>query len=120
MTGIAYDALLAEAEERYPSFPITFPDGIVVELRSSLDLNDAETEELNTIQTRLTELDETSNVSELRETYLDALALIAKDGAQARIKFTEVPLKAIVLLFEKYNENTPGATKSEGPAPASS
>lgn len=120
MTGIAYDALLEEAEKEYPSFPITFPDGTEVRLRSSLDLNDEETAELSEIQKKLNELDESSNVSELREEFVKALVLVSDNPVTAQDRFGSAPLKVLVVLFKKYNESLPSAAKSEGTAPASS
>lgn len=120
MTGIAYESLLAEAEEQFPAFPVTFPDGVVVRLRSSLDLNDLEIAELTQIQERLSELDESANLSALRDQYVRALVLVSDNPLAAAEKFQAVPLKAVVVLFQKYNENGSGAAKSEGSAPASS
>lgn len=120
MTGIAYDALLEEAEKKYPAYPVTFPDGTVVRLRSSLDLNDAETAELSAIQEKLNELDESSNVSELREEFVKALVLVSDNPTSAQERFGSAPLKVLVVLFEKYNESLPNAAKSEGSSPASS
>lgn len=120
MTGIAYETLLAEAEEQFPAFPVTFPDGAVVRLRSSLDLNDSEIQELSGIQEKLLALDESANLSELRDEYIRALVLVSDNPTTAQEKFHAAPLKAVVVLFQKYNESAPSAAKSEGSAPASS
>lgn len=117
MTGIAYDALLEEAEREYPSYPITFPDGTVVRLRSSLDLNDAETKELDEIQTKLNELDESSNVSALRSEFVKALVLVSDNPDTAQARFGDSPLKVLVVLFKKYSKELNASAKSEGDAP---
>lgn len=120
MTGIAYEALLEEAEKEYPAFPVNFPDGTVVRLRSSLDLNDAETAELSEIQEKLNALDESSNVSALREEFVKALVLVSDNPETAKARFGSAPLKVLVVLFKKYNESVPDAAKSEGTTQASS
>jgi len=117
MTGIAYTALLEEAEREYPSFPIQFPDGTEIRLRSSLDLNDEETQELSGIQTKLGELDESSNVSALRAEFVRALVLVSDNPEAAQAKLGEAPLKVLVVLFKKYSEGLGGAAKSEGSSP---
>jgi len=120
MTGIAYDALLAEAEEQFPSFPITFSDGVTVRLRPTLDLNDEEIAELSKIQEELDKLDESSNLSTMREQYLRALVLVSDNPETAEARLGGAPLKAVITLFKKYNETMSGAAKSDGSAPATS
>lgn len=117
MTGIAYEALLEEAEREYPAYPITFPDGTVVRLRSSLDLNDEETKELDAIQAKLKELDESSNVSALRDEFIKALVLVADNPETAQARFGNAPLKVLVVLFNKYSAELTASAKSEGSAP---
>ena len=120
MTGIAFEALLDEAEETYPSYPVTFPDDVVVRLRSTLDLSDDEITELSEIQDKLTELDESSNLSGLRSEYVRALVLVSDNPMTAQERFSTISLKAVVLLFKKYSEAQDSSAKSEGSAPASS
>lgn len=116
MTGIAYDDLLALAEEQYPPFPVNFPDGVTVNLRSSLDLTDEDAAKLAEIQKSMGEMNETSNLTELRDEFSKALVLVSDDPAEAQVRFGSAPLKVLIVLFTKYNEALSEATKSEGSA----
>jgi hypothetical protein len=104
------------AAERYPATPIEFEDGVTINLKSPIDLNDVETTLFNARVRELTALDDDADVelSEIRQLFVDLLADIADNPDLARERFVKESMSVLTAIFETVAKSAGDASKSAG------
>lgn len=116
----AVSELLAKATAEYPSYPLDFEDGNVVQFKSVMLLDKAQLKTFSEAQKNLAAQDqaEDGDVDSVREGLISTLAGVADDEAKAREGLDKLPLGALAIVFKEYGENqaSEDATKSENAA----
>lgn len=101
-----------QSAAKYPGTQITFDDGSSVTLKSMMDLNDAELKDFSDSQKRLTALDESDDVSELKGEFVATLAGLSTDKAKTATELDKEPLGVLTEIFKEYSASAQDAAKS--------
>lgn len=110
----------AKAKAEFPGTPIEFDDGSKVEIRSILDLSDADEKRFNDNVQKIQALDETAEVADLRRLLTDTLADISDDPTVARAGLSGEPVGVLMMILKEVTSNGDDASKSKAGTPATS
>lgn len=102
-----------QSTEKYPGTPITFDDGVTVNLKSIMDLDDQELKDFTASQKRLTALDASEDVAELKNEFVTTLAGLSSDKAKTAKELDKEALGVLTEIFKEYSASAQDAAKSQ-------
>lgn len=108
----ALSAIVAQAAAEFPSFPLSFDDGVEVQLKSVMDLSDDELKQFSDSRKALESSNGTEDVAAMKSTFVDILAGVSSDRAKTASELTKVSLGVLTVLFKQYVASNEGAEKS--------
>lgn len=103
----------SKSTEKYPGTPVTFDDGVTVNLKSIMDLDDKELKDFTESQKRLTALDASDDVAALKHEFVSTLAGLSSDKAKTATELDKEPLGVLTEIFKEYSASAQDAAKSE-------
>lgn len=110
----ALSALRIKAAEKYPAYSLDLENGTIVTLKSIMDLDDAALDTFSESQKRLTSLEDSDDLTELRTEFVDVLALVSDNPAAVQAALMHETLGVITVVFQEYTESLNAASKSAG------
>lgn len=112
----AFSAIQAKAADLYPSFPIDFEDGTTITLKSMMELDDVELKLFSESQKKLSELDESDDISSMREEFISILCGVSDNKTRLAEILKVQNLGVLTTLFKEYAGALKEGTKSEDPS----
>jgi hypothetical protein len=107
------------AQEKYPSLPLDLDNGVKVELRSIMFLDDDTRDQFMAAQEALAAQDEEEDIGKLRPSFVNILSLVSDNADATRAALDQEPLAVLIVLFEEYGRTVTDAAKSESDSESS-
>jgi hypothetical protein len=108
----ALSAIRKKAREEYPGFELEFDSGQTVTLKSFMDLDDIEFKQFNASQKKLSQLDESEDLENLKEEFVNLLAGVSTDKALTAVELDKESMGTLSILFRDYATSVQDAAKS--------